>query len=77
MEIEMRRLTLTEQMSRDMVFKGRALAMEIRGVKGFGSRSAEALNNLQALLAAKNVEVKIYTPLGNELNVIFKLVNNE
>jgi hypothetical protein len=69
MAIEMRRLTFTEQISRSAGFRGRSLAMEIRGPKGFGTRAVEALNNLPVLLAAKDVELEFYTPLGCELNV--------
>ena len=62
------RLTVAEQVSRKLAFRGRPLAIEVRGPKGFGTRATEALNNLPALLAAKGVEVKFYTPLGHELN---------
>jgi hypothetical protein len=62
----MRRLTFVEQVSRNAGFKGRGLALEICGPKGFGTRAAEA--SVQLVLAAKDVQAKFYTPLGRELN---------
>ena len=64
------RLTVAEQVSRRQEFRGRGLALEVRGVRGFGTRATEVLSHLPALLTAKGVEVRAYTPLGLELNVV-------
>jgi|GEM_PF-6522159 formylglycine-generating enzyme required for sulfatase activity len=69
----MRRLTFTQQASRNAQYRvgglgsGR-LALEVRGLRGFEARAAEVLKNLPAILATKGVEVRFYTPLGLELN---------
>lgn len=63
----MRRLTLVGQVSRNADFKKRGLALEIRGPKGFESRALAVIKHLPAILAAKDVKVKFYTPLGLEL----------
>ena len=62
------RLTVAEQVSRRQEFRGRGLAVEVLGARGFGTRATEVLSHLPALLAAKGVEVRVYTPLGLELN---------
>jgi len=68
MTIEMRRMTVAEQMSRNVALRGKPLAVEVHGPRGFSTRAEDVLRNLPALLAVNGVEVKFFTPLGLELN---------
>lgn len=62
-----RRMTFSEQTSRNPAFKGRGLAVEVRGGNWFGSRAADLIQNLPDLSAVKGFEAKFFTPRGIEL----------
>jgi hypothetical protein len=61
-------MTVAEQVSRNVALRGKPLAVEVHGLKGFLTRAGDVLRNLPALLTAKDVEVKFFTPLGLEMN---------
>lgn len=62
------RLTVAQQVSRNVAFRGKGLAIEVRGAMGMETRGVEVIKKLPAFLAMKDVEVRIYTPFGIELN---------
>ncbi|MBN2058192.1 MAG: hypothetical protein JW782_05310 [Candidatus Saganbacteria bacterium] len=59
---------MAQQVSRDVNYRGRALAIEVRGRNECGTRAIDVIRKFEEFSAVKDIDVRFFTPLGVELN---------